>query len=144
MGSLQVSGCQKSNPIQNPPSSQKSCCVPTSPMPHQRQLRRGENNSEDDEPVPANMSIFDLSMDLIKRQHELGITNICFLAVIMICLSPSNAHMERMVKAMNHIKTTERVKLTQVKLNNIFRVSANSTKGKSFDPQPIVDHYVNL
>ena len=44
VGSLQVSGCRKSNPIQNPPSSQKSCCVPTSPspMPHQRQLRRGE------------------------------------------------------------------------------------------------------
>jgi len=42
------------------------------------------------------------------------------------------------------IYSTERVKLTQVKLNNIFRVSANSTKGKSFDPQPIVDHYVNL
>ena len=62
----------------------------------------------------------------------------------MIDLSPSNAHVERMVKAMNHIKTTERVGLSQVRLNNLFRVSTNSPTGTNFNPQEIIDYWMKI
>ena len=45
---------------------------------------------------------------------------------------------------MSNIKTTERVSLVQVKLNNLFRVATNSAKGDLFEPQPIIDHWINL
>ena len=115
-----------------------------------------DESSEDDDastPEPPNTQsstydedefVFDLCMDLIRNMHQFRIANICMVVVIMICLSPSNAHVERMVKAMNHIKTSERVKLVQGKLNSLFRVSANSQTSKTFDPQPVIDHWISL
>ena len=57
-------------------------------------------------------------------------------------MSPSNAHTERMVKAMNNIKTIPRSSLGQTKLNNQFKVAMNSKTGEDFDPQPFVDHWI--
>ena len=80
-----------------------------------------------------------------SRKGSAGsLNNICLLLGIIVDLSPSNAHVERMVKAMNHIKTTERVGLSQVRLNNLFRVSTNSPTGTNFNPQEIIDYWMEI
>ena len=79
------------------------------------------------------LSLYQLCTAMIREKEVQGLNNICLLLAIMIDLSPSNAHVERMVKAMNHIKTTERVGLSQVRLNNLFRVSTNSPTGTNFN-----------
>ena len=48
----------------------------------------------------------------------LEVPNICCLLGIMIVMSPSNAHTERQVKAMNNMKTTTRSRLSQCRTNN--------------------------
>ena len=59
-------------------------------------------------------------------------------------MSPSNAHTERQVKAMNNIKTITRSRLSQCRMNNQFKVAMNSKRGDDFDPQPFVGHCVKL
>ena len=54
-------------------------------------------------PEVTNSSLFGLCMHLIQNKDSLGISNVSVLVIIMVCLSPSNAHVERMVKALNHI-----------------------------------------
>ena len=112
-----------------------------------QQCESQKSSVETDEPhIPqvTNSSLFDLCMHLIRNKDGIGISNVCLLVIIMVCLSPSNAHVERMVKALNHIKTTERVRLVQVKLNNLFRVSTNSEKGANFNPQAVIDHWAKI
>ena len=70
--------------------------------------------------------------------------NIALLLEIMMDISPSNAQVERMVKALNHIKTTERVRTSQVKLNSLYRVATNSATGADFNPQAVINHWIKL
>ena len=71
-----------------------------------QQCESQKSSVETDEPhIPqvTNSSLFDLCMHLIRKKDGIGISNVCLLVIIMVCLSPSNAHVERMVKALNHI-----------------------------------------
>ena len=90
------------------------------------------------------MPVYDLCSFMLRNKTVHKTENICLLLQIMFDLCPSNAHVERMVKSLNHIKTTERVKLGQVKLNSLYRVSTNSSRGEDFDPDPIIHHWITL
>ena len=58
------------------------------------------------------------------------------------CFAISNAVTERQIKAMNNIKTTHRSSLGQTKLNNQYKIATSSERGKKFNAQKFVDHYV--
>ena len=79
---------------------------------------------------------------MYRDQSTLGVVHICLVLTQMIAMSPSNAHTERQIKAMNNIKTIHRTTLGQAKLNNQYKIAMNSLPPKLFDPQPVIDHYV--
>ena len=62
----------------------------------------------------------------------------------MIVISPSNAHVERILYAMQTIKSEKRSTMSQHTLNNIYRVSNNSEGMANFSAQPFIDHRVQL
>ena len=92
--------------------------------------------------VPGQISAAELCFAMYRDQSTLGVVHICLVLTQMIAMSPSNAHTERQIKAMNNIKTIHRTTLGQAKLNNQYKIAMNSLPPKLFDPQPVIDHYV--
>ena len=45
---------------------------------------------------------------------------------------------------MNNIKTVPRTKLSQAKLNNLFKVATGALTGEEYDPQVAIDHWMDL
>ena len=93
-------------------------------------------------PKPGNMPPAELCFAMYRDREPLGLLNICLLLNQMIVLGPSNAVTERQIKAMNNIKTTHRSSLGQTKLNNQYKIATSSERGKKFNAQKFVDHYV--
>ena len=91
-----------------------------------------------------NIEPFDLFSAIVKQQQSLHITNICKVLKMMIDMSPSNAHVERVIFALQTIKTDLRSTLSQHTLYNIFRVAHNSEPMNNFNPQPFLNHWLEL
>lgn len=80
----------------------------------------------------------------MNKREELHISDGSRLIEIMVCCSPSNAYIERLIFDFQLIKTEMRSSLNQSTLNNLFRVSKNSTPMETFDATPIIEHWRNL
>ena len=81
---------------------------------------------------------------MYRDSDKLGLQHIAVLLQLMIVMSPSNAHTERQVKAMNNIKTTSRSRLSQARVNNLFKVATGSCTGEKYNPQAAIDHWMHL
>jgi hypothetical protein len=75
---------------------------------------------------------FDLFSTIISQQESLHLTSISKVLKIMLDISPSNAHIERILFAMQGIKTEMRSGMSQHSLNNLFRVAHNSVNAHAF------------
>ena len=73
---------------------------------------------------------FDLFSTIISQ--PLHLTSISKVLKIMLDISPSNAHVERRLFAMQGIKTEMRSGMSQHSLNNLFRVAHNSVNAHAF------------
>ena len=105
----------------------------------QEQVENSDSDTEGqilEQPVKHSdaMSAAELCFQMYRDRQKLELNNICLVLKQMIVMSPSNAHTERMVKAMNNIKTIHRTRLGQAKLNNQFKVAMNSKRGEQFNP----------
>ena len=85
-----------------------------------------------------------LCFEMYRDSDKLGLQHIAVLLQLMIVMSPSNAHTERQVKAMNNIKTTSRSRLSQARVNNLFKVATGSCTGEKYNPQAAIDHGMDL
>ena len=74
---------------------------------------------------------------MYKDSDKLGLRHIALLLQMMTVMSPSNAHTERQIKAINNLKTVPRTKLSQAKGNNLFKVTTGALIGKEYTPRQL-------